>query len=283
MSDIPNKIDFSLIFEVKKANPNGDPLNGNLPRTDFEGKGEVESVALKRKIRNYWMETGEPVFVQGADSQTDGFKNLESRFKGNEKIAEVLKDKNTLNKEDVIVTLMKEGFLDVRAFGQVITFDKMSRGIRGAVSISLAESIDPVDVTTNQITKSVNLNDKPGMGSDRMGSKNRVEYGLYRMDGTISKTLADKNGFTMEDAEKLKEALLQIFEYDFSSARPSGSMNVVGLYWWEHNLETTISSNKVFDTLKIESTVAPASPTKTSDYNIHLDYDNYSGPKAITY
>ena len=283
MSAIQNKIDFSLLFEVKKANPNGDPLNGNLPRTDFEGKGEVESVALKRKIRNYWMETGEPIFVQGADTHTDGFKNLESRFKGNEKIAELLKDKKISDKEDAIAKIMKEDFMDVRAFGQVITFDKMSHGIRGAVSIGLAESIDPVDVTTNQITKSVNLNDVPGMAADRMGSKNRVEYGLYRMDGTISKLLADKNGFTMEDAEKLKEALLHIFEYDFSSARPSGSMNVVGLYWWQHDTETETSSYRVFNTLKIDSSVAPDSPTKTSDYNIRLDYDNYNGPKAITY
>ena len=31
------KIDFILTVEVKNANPNGDPLNGNMPRTDYNG------------------------------------------------------------------------------------------------------------------------------------------------------------------------------------------------------------------------------------------------------
>ena len=29
---LKNKIDFALVFTVKDANPNGDPLNGNRPR-----------------------------------------------------------------------------------------------------------------------------------------------------------------------------------------------------------------------------------------------------------
>ena len=34
---LEQKIDFAIIFSVKNANPNGDPLNGNRPRTDYEG------------------------------------------------------------------------------------------------------------------------------------------------------------------------------------------------------------------------------------------------------
>lgn len=52
MEKLQNKIDFTLIFEVKNANPNGDPLNGNRPRTNVEDLGEVSDVCLKRKIRN---------------------------------------------------------------------------------------------------------------------------------------------------------------------------------------------------------------------------------------
>ena len=46
---INNKIDFAIIMGVTNANPNGDPLNGNRPRTDFEGNGEITDVCLKRK------------------------------------------------------------------------------------------------------------------------------------------------------------------------------------------------------------------------------------------
>lgn len=49
---LTKKIDFALIIGVKNANPNGNPLNGNRPRTDFEGNGEITDVCLKRKILN---------------------------------------------------------------------------------------------------------------------------------------------------------------------------------------------------------------------------------------
>jgi len=49
-----NRYDFVYLFDVKDANPNGDPDAGNLPRIDPEtGEGLVTDVCLKRKVRNY--------------------------------------------------------------------------------------------------------------------------------------------------------------------------------------------------------------------------------------
>ena len=56
MATLTKKIDFAIIMSVKNANPNGDPLNGNRPRTDYEGLGEMTDVCLKRKIRDRMME-----------------------------------------------------------------------------------------------------------------------------------------------------------------------------------------------------------------------------------
>ena len=53
---LTNKIDFAVVFKVKNANPNGDPLNGNRPRTSYNRIGEVSDVCIKRKIRNRLME-----------------------------------------------------------------------------------------------------------------------------------------------------------------------------------------------------------------------------------
>ena len=39
MSILDKKIDFVLFFTVNNANPNGDPLMGNMPRTDYDGFG----------------------------------------------------------------------------------------------------------------------------------------------------------------------------------------------------------------------------------------------------
>ena len=50
MSDLKGKIDFTLFLSVENANPNGDPLNGNRPRVNLDGYGEISDVCIKRKI-----------------------------------------------------------------------------------------------------------------------------------------------------------------------------------------------------------------------------------------
>lgn len=56
MSTLQNKIDFAVILRVKNANPNGDPLNSNRPRTNYENFGEITDVCIKRKIRDRLVE-----------------------------------------------------------------------------------------------------------------------------------------------------------------------------------------------------------------------------------
>lgn len=76
MTALKNKIDFVVLVSVKMANGNGDPLDGNRPRTDYDGYGEISDVCIKRKIRNRMQDMGYPVFVQSADRSDDGFTDL---------------------------------------------------------------------------------------------------------------------------------------------------------------------------------------------------------------
>lgn len=87
-----NKIDFAVVFTVKKANPNGDPLNGNRPRVDYEGLGEVSDVCLKRKLRNRLLDMGEDIFVQSDANRKEGdtFRSLKDRFDANEEIQTIV-------------------------------------------------------------------------------------------------------------------------------------------------------------------------------------------------
>ena len=80
MSILEKKIDFVVLFTVRNANPNGDPLMGNMPRTDYDGYGEVSDVCIKRKIRNRMQDLGYDIFVQSQDRIQD-VQSLESRFK----------------------------------------------------------------------------------------------------------------------------------------------------------------------------------------------------------
>jgi CRISPR-associated protein Csd2 len=251
---IANKIDFAVIFAVKNANPNGDPLNGNRPRQNYDGLGEISDVALKRKIRNRLQDRQETIFVQSNDRSDDGQMSLNARYK---KFVDTI-DKKVLQDADKLAEKLCKHWFDVRTFGQVFAFkgDSLSIGIRGPVSIQSAFSITPVDVTSMQITKSVNSEDTGSVqkASDTMGLKHRVDKGIYVTYGAINTQLAQKTGFSAADAEKIKEALRTLFVNDESSARPAGSMSVLKVIWWQHNNPNgQHSSAKVHGSLHVDA------------------------------
>lgn len=271
MTTLDRKIDFTVILSVTKANPNGDPLNGNRPRQNYDGYGEISDVAIKRKIRNRLQDMGESIFVQSNDRNLDGYASLRDRAEANDTMKKLMKTKNA---SDQVAQEACATWMDVRAFGQVFAFkgDKgggVSVGVRGPVSIHTATSVAPIDVTSMQITKSVNSESGKDRGSDTMGMKHRVDHGVYVLNGSINTQLAEKTNFTQADATKFKEALVSLFENDASSARPEGSMEVHKVYWWEHQSKMgQVSSAKVHRAI----TVRPLTdePKDFSDYEIEV-------------
>lgn len=279
MSILQNKIDFIVLAAVKDANPNGDPLNGNRPRSTYDGFGEISDVCIKRKLRNRLQDEGERIFVQSEDRCDDGFDSLSERAK------KTLPDKLS---RDEYAAKACEMWYDVRAFGQVFAFkgsgpkDGVSVGVRGPVSIHQAQSISPVEIISQQITKSVNSESAEKKSSDTMGMKHRLNFGLYEIKGSINVQLAEKTGFSEEDAEKLKECLRTLFMNDASSARPDGSMEVVNVYWWKHNNKIgQYSSAKVHRSLQIEQKDPAAIPTSIDDYDIKINKLDGLEPEII--
>lgn len=272
MSVLQNKIDFVAIVTCKNANPNGDPLNGNIPRKTYKGYGEITDVCIKRKIRNRLLDMGEAVFVQSDDKNVDGFLSLRDRADANPALKAAAKDKNKYAKAAC------ETWIDVRSFGQVFAFkaDKgegVSVGVRGPVSIQPAFSVETIDITSTQITKSVNNESKDKKGPDTMGMKHRVDFGVYLLKGSINVQLAELTGFTVEDAEKIREAVRTLFINDSSSARPEGSMCVEKLYWFKHNNKLgQYSAAKVHDSVQISLAAEQGKTTDTiKDYRITLN------------
>ncbi len=264
---ISNKYDFVVLFSVKNANPNGDPLNGNRPRINHEGIGEVSDVCIKRKIRNRMMQLGSDVLIQSDDNKVDEYKSIKDRI-------ENTIDKNILKDKVKFSEQVNKTWIDVRTFGQVFAFkgDDMSVGVRGPVSIHSAFSIDPINITSIQITKSVNsTGDSSKKSSDTMGMKHRVDFGLYKFAGSINPQLASKTGFSDEDVEVVKKSLIELFEDDASSARPDGSMEVINVYWWKHNNQTgQYSSAKVHNSLKVYRKDQDIEAKDVNDYVIEL-------------
>lgn len=285
MDILKNKIDFAALVSVTMANCNGDPLNGNRPRTDYDGLGEMSDVCIKRKIRNRMQDMGKSIFVQSDGRETDAFRSLKDRADGCPEFkAESAKGKKA--DRDKCVSIACKQWLDVRTFGQVFAFkgDDASIGVRGPVSIHQAVSLSPVEVRSMQITKSVNAESgKEGKASDTMGMKHFIRYGLYLVKGSINVQLAEKTGFTEDDAEVLKECLRTLFVNDASSARPDGSMEVVKLFWWKHNCKDgQYSSAAVHRSLKVALKDKTAVPYGIEDYAITLESLEGLTPEIIT-
>lgn len=122
------------------------------------------------------------------------------------------------------------------------------------------------------LLKNVNSEPAEKKSSDTMGTKHFVEFGLYKIKGSINVQLAEKTGFSEEDAEKIKEALRTLFVNDASAARPDGSMEVVKVYWWKHNNKIgQYSAAKVHDSVKISLKEGIMIPSSVEDYNIILE------------
>ncbi len=265
MSSLSQKIDFAAILSVSHANPNGDPLNGNRPRTDYNGLGEITDVCLKRKIRDRLMDSGAAIFVQSDDRKTDDATSLADRAAKGLKAVFGTRD---------MAAKACEVWLDVRAFGQLFAFKGGGKGkaknkdaaedsgagdtgvsipVRGPVTVQSAFSIEPVDITSTQITKSVSgEGDGSKRGADTMGMKHRVDKAVYIFFGSMNPQLAERTGFSDTDADAIKAVLPKLFENDASAARPEGSMAVLKVFWWKHNSKAgQYSSARVHATLKI--------------------------------
>jgi CRISPR-associated protein Csd2 len=260
VSSLSNKIDFAVILRVNHANPNGDPLNGNRPRTDYSGLGEISDVCLKRKLRDRLQESGAAIFVQSDDRKNDDATSLQDRaIKG---LGKDFGGPETAKKAS-------EKWFDVRAFGQLFAMKSskkkadsesdsagdigVSIPIRGPVTVQSAFSVAPVDVTSTQITKSVSgEGDGTKRGSDTMGMKHRVDNAVYVFFGSMNPQLAERTGFSDADAEAIKAQLPRLFENDASSARPEGTMRVLKVFWWKHSSKAgQYSSARVHGTLRV--------------------------------
>lgn len=271
---LEHKIDFMVTVEVREANANGDPLSGNMPRTNAANQGLISDVAIKRKIRNRMQDLGHTIFVQANDRIEDGLNSLEKRFKtqftGKESDEEINEKANQL-------------WMDVRSFGQVFTYLKdRSFAIRGPVSVSMAKSLEPIIISSLQITRSTNgVEPKKagGRSSDTMGTKHFVDYGVYVIKGSINPNFAEKTGFSNEDAEVIKEVLVSLFENDASSARPEGSMRVREVFWFTHsNKLGNVSSARVFDLIEFDK--EKQDKDSYDDYSIHLNQEKLAEYEA---
>jgi CRISPR-associated protein Csd2 len=272
-----NRYDFVYLFDVKDANPNGDPDAGNLPRIDPEtGEGLVTDVCLKRKIRNF-------VALKGGAGNRIYFSEGVVLNKTNEEGwaaagLEKEKDKKKLPREKAkeITGFMCKNFFDIRTFGAVMSTEVNCGQVRGPVQISFARSIDPIVSSEHAITRSSVTNERDLEKERTMGRKFTVPYALYRANGVVNPFLATDEkkgtGFNDDDLKMLWDALKNAFEYDQSAARPAGSMAARKLIVFKHASELgNAHSHKLLELVTVQCKNMQKPPRSFSDYEVQIN------------
>ena len=280
---IQNRFDFVLFFDVKNGNPNGDPDAGNMPRIDPEtGHGIVSDVCLKRKVRNY------VDLVKGQDVDGPDVAEGELGYKIYVQEGAVLNERNKkayvhydmkpsekkLPKGEQdrlkVTKFMCDNFFDIRSFGAVMTTGVNCGQVRGPIQMCFAESVDPVMPMEMSITRMAVTKEEDTEKERTMGRKQYIPYGLYRVEGFVSASLAEKTGFSQEDLDLFFSALTNMFENDRSAAR--GLMSSRKLLVFKHESKLgNAPAHRLFEAVKVNRLIPAAQEARSfSDYTIEV-------------
>jgi len=203
-------------------------------------------------------------------------------FRQNKGLSKLIKDlvkkagkpeKNRANAEKA-QKWMTQNFYDVRMFGAVMSTGLNAGQVRGAMQLTFARSIDPVQPQDLAITRVAVTDAKDKEKLQTIGRKTMIPYGLFRGYGFYSPHLAAQTGVTRRDLELFWEALVKMWEFDRSASR--GMMAPRGLYIFSHdNKLGRAPAHKLFERIQItplqEQNIVPRQFT---DYTIQVNEEN---------
>ncbi len=270
-----NRHDFVFVFDVKDANPNGDPDAGNLPRIDPEtGHGLVTDVCLKRKVRNYVSLTknGEQGYRIYFTEKAVLNRLHEEAYKALGIKPEKKKLPKDVEKAVALTRFMCENFWDIRTFGAVMSTGVDCGQVRGPVQLSFARSVTPIVTLEHAITRASVTNEKDLKKVRTMGRKFTVPYAVYVAHGFVNPFLAEQTGFSEGDLELFWEALVNAFQFDQSAARPAGSMAVRKLVIFRHPNELgACPSHQLLDRVRVTPREGVEAPRSFDDFVLEVD------------
>jgi CRISPR-associated protein Csh2 len=130
MQIIQNRSEILFLYDVKDANPNGDPVDENKPRIDEEtGVNIVTDVRLKRTIRDYLHEyKGQEVFIREIRKDDGKLKTKEERL-------------NDFGESSIV-----DRCIDIRLFGSTTAVEDRTITLTGPVQFKYGRSLHKVDL-----------------------------------------------------------------------------------------------------------------------------------------
>lgn len=194
MTNIQNRSELLFLYDVKYANPNGDPMDANRPRIDEDSNHcLVTDVRLKRTIRDYFLNHG---FNGAIGSLGDIFIRDEDG-----KPITGKKRADAYNNSDEF----KSKFIDVRLFGGVSAVEKKKFNFTGPVQFGMGRSLHPVK--ENFIKGTGAFATKEGAEQRTFREEYNITYGLIGFHGIVNENAAKLTDLKNEDVECLLDGM----------------------------------------------------------------------------
>lgn len=193
MSEIvSNRAELLFLYDVKDANPNGDPLDENKPRIDEEtGVNIVTDVRLKRTIRDYLHDfKGHEIFIREVRKEDGKVKTKEDR----------LDDLKIDSPEDLL-----EKCIDIRLFGATTAIKNKTITFTGPVQFKIGKSVHRV--LLKFIKGTTVMPSKEAKGQGTFTDEYILPYSLINFYGIINENAAKETQLTDEDVELLLDAI----------------------------------------------------------------------------
>lgn len=199
MSSINNKSEIIFCYDIKDANPNGDPTDSNKPRIDEETNiNIVTDVRLKRTIRDYLYEykgyngidTGD-IFVRELKSKNkkEGIKDGKARSEDFGSSTEEILDK----------------CIDIRLFGGVLPLKKDSITFTGPIQFQMGRSMHEVEMKYIKGTGAFASQD--GKKQKTFREEYILPYSFINFYGIINDRAAEHTNLDEQDIDLLLEGM----------------------------------------------------------------------------
>jgi len=200
MTDIKKRSELLFLYDTKKCNPNGDPMDNNRPRIDEEtGKCLVTDVRLKRTVRDYLM------INKGYDGKTNADNDIFIRDSDDgpvtgKKRSEAYKTKGEFLKK----------FIDARLFGAVSapgdnSDKKKVFHFTGPVQFGMGVTLH--QVKENFIKGTGGFATKEGAQQKTFREEHNITYGLVGFHGVVNENAATHTQLMQADVDLLLDAM----------------------------------------------------------------------------
>ncbi len=196
---IQNKSEILFCYDVKDANPNGDPIDSNKPRIDEETKiNIVTDVRLKRTIRDYLFD------YEGYNGNND--KDIFVREIIYDTENNYIQDaKKRASDFDNNMKSILEVCIDIRLFGGVIPLEKDSITFTGPVQFKMGRSLHQVELVHIKGTGAFASGEKAKQKTFR--EEYILPYSFVAFHGIINNKAAEHTRLESNDVDLMLKAM----------------------------------------------------------------------------